>query len=246
MAVSSFMKTKSALSFGAPALICFNMLAGCTGSGLGVTSGTFGVRPTEEQRRVYKELIIYGIPDTDAWREQRQKLALAIGDRMFDKEFVRVFDSLVQAVASLEGKVNNMERQSGYIATSGITLQPAEKRTLIDEVVNEWCRLNGIDSSILDRPFSERGETIRSRLFDLQAGETSVLGAEMGLTFQLVKMRANQTKVKLRFSGVNYPREVETYYKLVWQAVDKQFSWTKISKERLKNASRGFTRMALT
>ena len=42
------------------------------------------------------------------------------------------------------------------------------------------------------------------------------------LTFQLVKMGANQTKVKLRFSGANYPRAVEAYYKLVWQAVDKQ------------------------
>lgn len=42
------------------------------------------------------------------------------------------------------------------------------------------------------------------------------------VSFQLVKMGESQTKVKLRFSDVYYPGEVETYYKLVWQAVDKQ------------------------
>ena len=35
-------------------------------------------------------------------------------------------------------------------------------------------------------------------------------------------MGENQTKVKLRFSDVLYPGSVEIYYKLVWQAVDKQ------------------------
>ena len=45
---------------------------------------------------------------------------------------------------------------------------------------------------------------------------------QKSLTFQLVKMGESQTKVKLRFSDVYYPGEVETYYKLVWQAVNKQ------------------------
>ena len=46
--------------------------------------------------------------------------------------------------------------------------------------------------------------------------------AQKGLTFQLVKMGDNQTKVKLRFSDVYYPQEIEAFYKLIWQAVDKQ------------------------
>lgn len=35
-------------------------------------------------------------------------------------------------------------------------------------------------------------------------------------------LHPNLTKVKLRFSDIYYPGEVETYYKLIWQAVDKQ------------------------
>jgi hypothetical protein len=221
MAANSFMKTKSVLSFGAPALICFNMLAGCTGPELDVTSGAFWLGPTQEQFRVSEKLSM-GIPDTDAWHDQRQKLALATGDRVFDKDFARVFDSLVQAVASLEIKVNNMERQSGYIAASGITLSPAEKSAMRNEALTEWCRLNGIDPLILDRPFVTAG-TIRSLTVNSSRDEAmSRLGLGRSLTFQLVKMGTNQTKVKLRFSDVNYPREVDAYYKLVWQAVDKQ------------------------
>jgi len=45
---------------------------------------------------------------------------------------------------------------------------------------------------------------------------------QKGLTFQLVKLGEGRTRVKLRFSDVYYPGEVETYYKLIWQAVDKQ------------------------
>ncbi len=45
---------------------------------------------------------------------------------------------------------------------------------------------------------------------------------QKGLTFQLIKMSDTQTQIKRRFSGVYYPPEVEAYYKIVWQAVDKQ------------------------
>jgi hypothetical protein len=52
-------------------------------------------------------------PDTDGWRDQRQKIAQALGDRVFDKEFSCVFDSLLLAISTMELEVRNMERQSG-------------------------------------------------------------------------------------------------------------------------------------
>lgn len=207
------MKTKSILSLGVSALVCFAMLTGCIDRGLGVTSEAFGVGGSKldnARQQAHLQEKVWSNSDTDAWHDQRQKLALATGDRVFDKDFARVFDSLVQAVASLEIKVNNMERQSGYIAASGITLPPAEGKAMGHEAINEWCRLNGIDSSILDRPSVYTPGKFRDQLGSLlvgTAGPTLMPGAgtRTGLTFQLAKMGTNQTKVKLRFSGVNYP-----------------------------------------
>lgn len=161
-------------------------------------------------------------PDTDVWYEQRQKVALAVGDRVFDKDFARVYDSLVLAMASLELKVNNMERQSGYIAASGISLPPTEAKAMQRGAVTEWCKLNGFDPAILDKPLRSTAYQQMSDMLDFQGMMTRYEKIQKGLTFQLIKLAENQTKVKLRFSDVYYPGEVETYYKFVWQAVDKQ------------------------
>ena len=161
-------------------------------------------------------------PDTDAWYEHRQRIAQAVGDRVFDKDFPRVFDSLTLAVSSLELKVNNMERQSGYIAASGITLPPTEAGAMRREAVNDWCKQNGFDSSILDRQFRTSQYRGFGDMMDFSEMMAKYEKMQKGLTFQLIRMGDNQTKVKLRFSDVYYPAEVEAYYKTVWQAVDKQ------------------------
>jgi hypothetical protein len=161
-------------------------------------------------------------PDTDAWHEQRQKIALATGDRIFEKDFARVFDSLVQAASSLELRVDNMERNSGYVSASGISLPPTEAQTMRRQMVNEWCRLNNFDPAVFDRPMATTEMAQTAALIDLDGMMSRYEKAKRGLTFQLVKMGAEKTKVKLRFSEVYYPSEIETYYKLVWQTVDKQ------------------------
>jgi hypothetical protein len=43
-----------------------------------------------------------------------------------------------------------------------------------------------------------------------------------GLTLTMSKLTADQTRVKVRFDHVYYPRTVEELYKLVWDAIDKQ------------------------
>ena len=161
-------------------------------------------------------------PDTDGWYDQRQKIAQTLGDRVFDKDFSRVFDSLMLAVSTMELKVSNMERQSGFIAASGITLSPTEMKAMRREAVNDWCRQNDFDPSILDQSFHTSEGQDMSDMMDFSGMMAQYEKMQRGLTFQLVKMGESQTKVKLRFSDVYYPGEVETYYKLIWQAVDKQ------------------------
>lgn len=161
-------------------------------------------------------------PDTDAWHDHRQKIAQAVGDRVFDKDFSRVFDSLVLAVSAMELKVSNMERQSGYIAAGGISLSPTESKAMHREAAIDWLRQNGVDPSILDQPYRSPMYKQRGDKFDFGQMMSKFDKMQRGLTFQLVKMGKSQTKVKLRFSDVYYPGEIESYYKLVWQAVDKQ------------------------
>ena len=82
-----------------------------------------------------------------------KKIAQALGDRVFDKDFSRVFDSLMLAVSTMELKVSNIERVSGFITASGITLSPTESKAMRREAVNDWCRQNNFDPSILDQHF---------------------------------------------------------------------------------------------
>ena len=90
------------------------------------------------------------------------------------------------------------------------------------EAVNEWCKLNDFDVSVLDRDFKSSQMKNASEMMDMSDMMSRYEKMQKSLTFQLVKMGDKQTKVKLRFSDVYYPTELETYYKIVWQAVDKQ------------------------
>src|SRR5688572_25866480 len=40
-------------------------------------------------------------PQVPTWYNEREKITLAMGDRVFDKEFERVFDSMTIALATL-------------------------------------------------------------------------------------------------------------------------------------------------
>ena len=93
--------------------------------------------------------------DTDAWQEQRQKIAMATGDRIFDQDFGRVFDSLVVAVSSLELEVKNMERTSGYIQAGGMALR---KRP-----ANPVPRFRGGATPRNDQARAERGRHLPGR-----------------------------------------------------------------------------------
>jgi hypothetical protein len=152
-------------------------------------------------------------PDLPAWQEQREKMALAVGDRMIDKNFDRTFDSMIIALANLGCRVNNMERVSGYITASIPQLPPDQTQALRKEALAQYMQTKGYSASVLES--HGRYDADYSGMFGREMG-----GA--GLTLTMSKHGPDQTRVKLRFDNVFYPRTVEELYKRVWDAVDKQ------------------------
>jgi hypothetical protein len=153
-------------------------------------------------------------PDLPAWHDQREKMALAVGDRTIDKSFDRTFDSMIIALANLGCRVNNMERISGYITSSLPQLPPAQRDALAKEGLAEYAQAKGYPPSVLDTsgPYGNIGGGYSAMMERMGAG----------VTLTMVRQGPDRTKVKLRFDNVYYPRTVEELYKRVWDAVDKQ------------------------
>jgi hypothetical protein len=156
-----------------------------------------------------------GDTSVPAWYDQREKLTLALGDRVFDKPFDRVFDSVTVALANLGSNVNNMERQSGYITTAAPRLDPRKEEQLRKAAMVDFAKANGYDPKLL-----EKQGPYEPDLESMAGGKFARMGQQM--TISLVRQGPEQTKVKIRFSNVDYPRELEEYYKTVWPAIDKQ------------------------
>ncbi len=153
-------------------------------------------------------------PDLPAWHDQREQMALALGDRQFDKGFDRVFDSMIVALATLGCRVQNMERVSGYLTSSIPEVPPAQLQALQKDGTRQYAIAKGYPADILERKSSQ---------FDIDFDPNSMMSRSMaGLTLTMVKQGPEMTKVKLRFDNVYYPVLVDEYYKIVWAAVDKQ------------------------
>lgn len=168
-------------------------------------------------------------PDTAAWHDQRQKIVMAQGDRVIDKGFHRVFDSMTVALATLECKVQNMERASGYISASLPALPPDHRDNLRHEALRAYAASKGYSPGLLDRrarPAPGQRAALAGAdfddMFDIES-TVGLMGQHLGgVTLSLVRQGERQTKVKLRFDNVYYPREVQEYYRMVWAAVDRQ------------------------
>ena len=170
----------------------------------------------DQDRMAQKQQLMQDLmsdPQVPAWYTQREKLTMALGDRVFDKEFDRVFDSLTVALASLEANVNNMERTSGYITTGLPRLNPERTEQLRKQMLVDYCKHKGYDPKILEKQGPYDMDV------DMFAG---ISMKQQAMTISLVRQTATQTKVKIRFANVNYPPEVQEYYKVVWPAIDKQ------------------------
>ena len=155
-------------------------------------------------------------PDLAEWYSQREKMALAVGDRVFDKGFERVFESMITALASLGCRVNNIERNSGYITASLPQLSPDQQASLKNEARAQYAQIKGYPPSVL-----QKGGPMGIDM-DMDMSGMMERGGGAGLTLSMVKQGTRQTKVKLRFDGIYYPRQVDELYRKVWAEVDKQ------------------------
>jgi hypothetical protein len=194
------------------------LTTGCMAPMMGPQSRDMGSMQMPDMDRMDKknELMqkIMSNPQVPEWHEQREKLTLAMGDKVFDKDFDRVFDSLTIAVASLEANVNNMERQSGYITSAVPRMNPTRAKQIHDAHMKDLCTYLGYDPSLLEKkgPYE----------MDLDSFGGMMQINQQAMTISLVKQGPSKTKVKVRFSNVNYPAEVAELYKTVWPAIDKQ------------------------
>lgn len=174
-------------------------------------------------------------PDTDGWYDSRQQMANALGDRDYNVNFSRAFDSLMVAISSMEISVKNIERKSGYISAEGLSLTPSESKSIRQEMVRQWARENGFDPSSLDRPLTSSHMASYGEMMDMNGMMSTYDKMLKSVTFQLVKLEDDRTRVKARFANVYYPDEMEQYYKRVWQEVDKQiFKDTNIEGEAVE------------
>ena len=153
-------------------------------------------------------------PDVAEWYDQREGVTQATGDRVFDKSFSRVFDSLTVAVASMGMTVDNMERESGYIVAHGQILPPAQSKQLRSEELTAWCIAKGYNLSLLEQRRNDFMDP------DMGSGMMGQFGTT--LTISLVEQSENQTKVKLRFNGIYFPKKLQECYKIVWPKLNKQ------------------------
>lgn len=172
-----------------------------------------GFNPTDMMARTKLMEEMQSDPDLPAWHDQREKMALAIGDRVFDKSFDRTFDAMIIALANLGCRVNNMERVSGYITSSLPELPPEQAEQLKKQALAEYAQAKGYPPSVLDE---------KNNLFSVTLPSAMTEKMTAGVTLTMTKQGAERTKVKLRFNNVYYPRTIEELYKRVWDAVDKQ------------------------
>ncbi len=169
--------------------------------------------PTTSNEKQFRDVNVamelYRQPDVTEWRVQRDKIAEALGDRVFDKPFARVFDSLTIALGGMGARVATMERQSGFISVTGArSLLPQDQiQQLVHQCYVDYCLANNFDYA--------HAENI-----DKQVSPAN--GYDASMTISLVKQTPKQTKVKVRFAGVYYPPMLEELYKAIWPSLDKQ------------------------
>lgn len=199
-------------------------LAGCgavdSGGGADAMSGLMGGRAMQmgniedvmAKQKLSMEMM--SSPDLPVWHAQREKMALAIGDRSFQRPFARVFDSLTVAMATLGSRVQNMERASGYMTGSIPQLEPTRTVAMQEAGMRQYAIAKGYSPAIFDKRNS-------GGPMDIDFG--GMMARSMaGFTLSLVRQGPKDTKVKLRFDNVYYPELAAEYYKLIWDAVDKQ------------------------
>lgn len=150
------------------------------------------------------------------WKQQREQISLSLGERVIDKSFDQVYRSLITSMASLGigVAVQVAQKESGFISAKGEFSDSIKH--LHNEGAREWARLVGYPTGVFDEFTWEYNGTI------CPAANFSWLKHKEILNITLVKQQEAQCKVKLRLSGVQYPKMLELCYQQIWIKLDKQ------------------------
>lgn len=193
-------------------IICIFLVTGC-GPAIGVAMMGAGVQQNSKMNKKNEAMMeIAGNPDLPEWNEKREKIAQAMGDKVIDKPYDGLFPAMMVAVSSLEVQINTSDKSSGLISGTGTVLPPQVGEPILKEGLREYCTIKGYSPSLVDeKGYGPSLSAVASFKKDF-----------VRMTVVMVKQGASQTKVKLRFTGVNYPGALEAVYAYVWPALDKQ------------------------
>lgn len=165
---------------------------------------------SNEQKMKLSQQIIKD-PDLPVWYETREKIILAEGDQIIDGGVDDVYRAIITGISSLEVNVNNVEKESGFISASGKVLPPDRAATYRRERMVEYAKAKGFNPKAADPgPFFDPETT------------SAIMEQATQMTVTVGPHGEGKTKVKVRFSKIYYPPELQECYSLFWQSVDKQ------------------------
>jgi hypothetical protein len=150
-------------------------------------------------------------PDLQAWKDAREKISMAEGDRIFEGDVDSIYKAIITAVSSMEVTVENAEKDSGFIGGKGKILPPNQAATLRKERMIEYAKANNMSRHAAEPSYYFDPDTV-----------AAVMESETGLTITVGAHGQGRTKVKARFSKIYYPPELQECYALLWQSIDKQ------------------------
>ena len=83
------------------------------------------------------------------------------------------------------------------------------------QAAREWCKYNKYDPKLLEKN--------KDDLYSIDVfGMSGMARMGQAMTISMVRQGKEQTKVKIRFSNIHYPGQLEEDYKTIWAAIDKQ------------------------
>jgi hypothetical protein len=190
------------------------VLTGCAGMeyAIPVVGPGLAMKDSYETQRAHKfQQMIASEPDLPEWQQARENITLAMGDRDVSMTFDDTYKATVVGIATMEVTVNNMERESGFIAASG--------RILPTELATATRKQRLRDYAVAKGMSAEAAEPTRWMDPGMMS---SYMEEATTMTITILEMAENESRVKVRFNNVYYPQELEESYRFFWQALDKQ------------------------
>ena len=144
------------------------------------------------------------------WGEENKRQHQAFGERVYDKDFDRVFSAIVTSFSDLGLTVKNMERQSGYILADGPSpLPPEQLRPLAQAACDE-----------INKVATRKWHPV------LNNGTRSITITVLRLDDHRVKVKMRNARTQIGGTGTkyyqSYPPILEAEYQCVWRALEKQ------------------------